>query len=327
VPRISAIVANWNGAARLDRLLDSLEQQTERAWEVIVVDNASVDQSEQIAHSHGATFISLDRNYGFAYAVNRGIERSGGEALAILNNDITLAPDFLARLGGALAEHQFTSPKIVKAADPARLDGTFDLTTRGFCSWRAGHGSTSDASMWNQPRLISSAPLTAALFRRSVFGTVGLLDEQFGSYLEDIDFGLRCALKGVRGYYEPTAVAQHEGSATLGGEWNAASVRLIARNQVLLARKYGAGLSWPVFAGQSLWGASAIKHRTGLAWMQGKIEGYRLDVASKSAENETANLSRILRSQEQEIQSLLAESGAHHQRYWSTYFALTGGAR
>ncbi len=317
------MIPNWNGARRLGRLLQSLDEQIERAWEVLVVDNASADDSKQTAHAYDAKFISLDRNYGFARAVNTGIEQSGGESVAILNNDILLAPDFLARLGGALEEHSFTAPKIVAAPDPARLDGTFDLTTRGFCSRRAGNGFDSDSALWNRPRVIASAPLTAALFRRSVFDSVGLLDEQFGSYLEDVDFGLRCALKGVRGYYEPAAVARHEGSATLGGAWNAASTRLIARNQVLLAKKYGSPVSWPVLAGQGLWGLAALKHGAGRAWIQGKIEGYRLDVAPG---NETGNLNQILRSQEQEIQGLLRESGTN-QRYWAAYFALTGGRR
>ena len=315
------MVPNWNGAARLEKLLASLSQQTERASEVLVVDNASQDRSKQVADAAGAAWIPLDRNYGFARAVNTGIRKSTGEATAILNNDVTLAPDFLAVLGGELDRHAFAVPKILMADGTARIDGSFDLTSRGFCSWRAGHGF-SESVTWNQQRNVASAPMTAALFRRSLFDEVGLLDEQFGSYLEDVDFGLRCALKGLFGSYKPAAVAWHEGSATLGGQWNTASVRWIARNQVLLARKYGSLVTWPVLAGQMLWGLSAIKHGAGWAWFQGKIEGCRVEVPTIATEQ----LTQILRSQEQEILTLLSGSGTS-QSYWTAYFALTGGHR
>ena len=322
-PRISVVIPNWNGAERLERLLESLDQQTERAYEVLVVDNASSDQSRRAASSHGATWIPLDRNYGFARAVNTGIRQAGGDAIAILNNDITVASNYLERLGGALEDHAFATPKIVMASDPARLDGTFDLTSRGFCSWRVGHGFAASDALWNRPRVIASAPMTACLFRRSVFDQLGLLDEQFGSYLEDVDFGIRCALSGIEGYYEPDAVARHEGSATLGGQWNRSSVQWISRNQAVLSRKYGFSRSWPVLVGQFLWGLTAAKNGAARAWIQGKIEGYRLDV--QTLECEKGRLKQILASQEQEIRSLLSESGTS-QLYWRAYMALTGGA-
>ena len=320
---ISIVIPNWNGAARLNRLLESLREQTERACEVLVVDNASSDNSQQTTQAHGATFLPLERNYGFARAVNTGIRQATGQAIAILNNDITVGPTYLERLGGALREHAFATPRLLMASDPARLDGTFDLTSRGFCSWRAGHGFPASGAIWNQPRVVASAPMTAAIFRRSVFDEVGLLDEQFGSYLEDVDFGIRCALCGVQGYYEPAATAWHEGSATLGGAWNAASVQWIARNQIVLAKKYGVGASWPVLVGQALWGLAALKNGVGGAWIKGKIEGWRLEVGTFKAG--TARLEQTLRSQEQQIKSLLRES-ATNQFYWPAYWALTGSA-
>ena len=321
VSRISIVIPNWNGEARLARLLESLDGQTERACEVLVVDNASSDHSHQTARARGAIWIPLDRNYGFARAVNTGIRQASGQAVAILNNDITVAQDFLERLGRALNDHAFATPKILMASDPARLDGTFDLTSRGFCSWRAGHGFPANAAMWSQPRAIASAPMTASVFRRSVFDEVGLLDEQFGSYLEDVDFGIRCALKGIRGYYEPSAMAWHEGSATLGGQWNTSSVKWISRNQVVLSKKYGLAYTWPVMAGQLLWGLSALKRGEAWAWIKGKIEGYSLEV--KTLTGEEGSLKQILRAQEQEIRGLLSESAAK-QWYWSAYMALTG---
>ena len=81
------------------------------------------------------------------------------------------------------------------------------------------------------------APATAALFRADLFRRVGTFDATFESYLEDVDFGLRCALAGFSGAYVPDAVAYHWGSASLG-PWNPEVVRLIARNQSYLVAKH-----------------------------------------------------------------------------------------
>ena len=307
--------------------MESLGDHTVQAAEIIVVDNASTDNSAAVVAAHsGAKWIRLGRNQGFAHAVNTGIQASSGGSVAILNNDVTLAPDCLSILNGTLDRYWFATPKIVQTADPTRIDGTFDLTSRAFCSWRAGNGSPASLPVWNRGTEISSAPMTAALFRRSLFDRVGLLDERFGSYLEDVDFGLRCAQHGLTGWYEPAALASHEGSATLGA-WRPATVRLIARNQVVLARKYGyAGGRWPVFAGQAAWGLLAFKNRAGLAWIQGKIEGCRAELASPSEMKlDPSAISTTLRAQERSMRHLLAETGISEQ-YWNLYFKLCGWA-
>ncbi len=112
-----------------------------------------------------------------------------------------------------------------------------------------------------------------------MFERVGFLDERFESYLEDVDFGLRCAEAGFGGLYVPEAVAYHQGSATLG-RWHPDTVRRISRNQVLLVAKhyppnwilrYG----WPVFIAQALWGFIALRHGALLSYVAGKADGLR----------------------------------------------------
>jgi GT2 family glycosyltransferase len=323
--RISVVVPNWNGAVRLERLLETLSHQTARALEIIVVDNASQDNSEAVVRQAAtARFVPLDHNYGFAHAVNIGIRQAQGDSVAILNNDVTLAAGCFEKLAAALDDYWFAAPKVLMARDPAKIDGTFDLTSRGFCSWRAGNGFAADQPAWNCGAPIQSAPMTAALFRRSVFERIGELDEQFGSYLEDVDFGLRCAGQGVTGWYEPSAIAWHEGSATLGA-WKPATVRLIARNQVLLARKYHrAGGTWPVVAGQLAWGLLALKNHTGWAWIQGKIEGCRQPAHTFEMNSVSTSIASTLTAQERAIRNLLAQEEGPSQSYWSLYFSLCG---
>jgi GT2 family glycosyltransferase len=156
-----------------------------------------------------------------------------------------------------------------------------------------------------------------------------LLDEDFGSYLEDADFGLRSAIGGFAGVYAPDAVAKHAGSETLGA-WSPAMVRLIARNQLLLvARHMPGGFRWPVLVAQSLWGLTALRHGAFLAYLRGKVEGLRLfsKWRKRRSEAESQRLEELLRESERQLQDLQRQTG--FDLYWRIYFALTsrGGAQ
>src|SRR5262249_50100567 len=189
---VSGVIAKWNGGDLLSELLESMARQSRSFDEVIVVDNGSTDNSAEIATRFGATFIPLGKNIGFAGAVNRGIEAVDADWIAILNNDVTLEAGWLENLLRASGETTFfASGKILSASDPKMIDGSFDEISRAGCSWRGGAGKP-DSPAWNKPRNIRMASMTAAIFRADLFDELGLLDESFESYLEDVDFGIRC---------------------------------------------------------------------------------------------------------------------------------------
>jgi GT2 family glycosyltransferase len=324
---ISAIVPVWNGRELLAHLLDSLEKQTVPAAETIVVDNGSTDGAPELARSRGARVIAMGRNAGFAAAVNRGIAEARGEWLAVLNSDVELAPDYFFRLGQALGagEVWFATGKILSAADPTRIDGTFDVLCRGAVAWRVGHGCP-DGAAFSVEQAIWSAPWTAALFRTALFRRTGLLEERFESYYEDVDFGLRSAALGLAGRYVPGALAWHRGSAALG-RWHPDTVRRIARNQVyLVARHYPRRLHrrwlWHILVAQLLWGAVALRHGAGRAWLRGKWQGVRSRPSWRATNSDAPPL-------REEVLGVLCKSGERLIRqapgiYWRLYFLLTG---
>jgi GT2 family glycosyltransferase len=325
---ITAIVPVWNGRELLERLLASVEAQTAPAAEVLVVDNGSTDGAPELARTHGARVIPMGRNAGFAAAVNRGIRESRGEWIAVLNSDVELAPDYFARLLAAgSADAWFATGKILAEGSSHRIDATFDALCRGGTAWRVGN-SRADASAFSFARPIGSAPWTAALFRAELFRQVGLLEESFESYLEDVDFGLRCAARGLAGQYVPEALAWHRGSATLG-QWHPETVRRMARNQLLLlARHYPrrllVGWFWPILVAQFLWGAVAFRHGAGFAWLHGKWQGLRRFSAARGQTLDAKVLDRVLRANERLIRSVQASTG--YDFYWKLYFLLTRGA-
>ena len=324
MPRVSVVVPNWNGSALLRRVLADLKDQELLPEEVIVVDNGSTDNSVEVAAAAGARVLELRANLGFARAVNRGLEACRTEWIAVLNNDVRLERRWLKRLldQAIAATAWFATGKLLSAADNSKLDGTYDAVCRGACAWRCGHGRP-DAPLWNQGGVIRFAPFTASLFRADLFRTIGMLDEDFESYLEDIDFGLRCAIQRLFGIYVPEAVAYHQGSATLG-RWHRDTVRKIARNQLLLvAKHYPAEWTlrsrWAVVAAQSLWGFIALRHGAGLAFLNGKLDGLKL--FRKVRRYGPPAVWQILEESEGQIRDLQRLTG--FDLYWKAYFALT----
>jgi GT2 family glycosyltransferase len=322
---ISAIIPVWNGRELLARLLDTLEAQTEPASELLVVDNGSVDGAPELALGRGARVIRMGRNVGFSAAVNRGICESSGEWIAVLNSDTELAPDYFASLRASGA--WFATGKILSAGSHL-VDATFDAVCRGGTPWRVGWGRA-DGPLFSAPRPIWSAPWTAALFRAELFRHVGLLEENFESYLEDVDFGLRCAAAGIKGAYVPSAVAWHRGSASLG-RWHPETVRRIARNQLfLLARHYpGALLArwiWPIVVAHVLWGGLAFRHGRGWSWLRGiggGLSGFRAARGASRPIGRTT-LEHIANEQERMIRYIQRSTG--FDWYWRLYFLLTAG--
>jgi len=331
--QITVIVPHWNRRDLLERLLGLLRCQTCAIGEIVVVDNGSRDGSVELARNNGARVVALERNVGFAAAVNRGIREARTGFIAVVNNDVAPQPDWLERLRRALdePETQFAVGKLQDAAQPELLDGAFDTIARAACSWRAGAGRR-DGPVWSERRRIHLAPFTAALFRAELFEKIGLLDERFESYLEDVDFGVRCALSGYSGVYEPAAVARHQGSATLGA-WHKDTVRRIARNQMLLVAKHYPArcliqCAWPILVGQTLWGVVALRHGRGLSYVRGKLAGLamfrRVRTECKNTRPSAPALLSLLRRSESEILELQRQTG--FDAYWRWYFALARAA-
>ncbi|MBZ5592659.1 MAG: glycosyltransferase family 2 protein [Acidobacteriia bacterium] len=329
---IAVIVPVWNGRALVERLLMSVRAQTHPVAETLIVDNGSEDGAPEVAQQLGARVIRMGSNAGFARAVNRGIQECTTEWLAIINSDVELAPNWLERLleAARTSDAWFATGKILSARRRDCVDGTYDALCRGGCAWRVGQGR-SDGPEFSCPRDIWSAPGTAALFRTELFRRLGPLDEMFESYLEDVEFGLRCACLNYAGRYVPDAICYHLGSAALG-KWHPGVVRKMARNQVLLVAKHYPrrllfGLAWPILVSQSLWGLVALRHGAFLAFLAGKIEGLKsIRKARRRAPGldiPPDRLAQVLLDSEREIRRVQRLTGLDW--YWRVYFLLTSG--
>jgi len=329
---VSIIIPVWNGQALLERLLASLRAQTHPITAVLVIDNGSEDGAPELAERMGARVIRMGSNTGFSRAVNRGIQECATDWLAIVNSDVEPAPNWLAGLMEAArpADVWFASGKLLSASRRDTIDGTYDAICRGACAWRVGHGH-SDGPEFSCARKIWFAPGTASLFRSELFRRIGLFDDRFESYLEDVELGLRCAGLNYSGMYVPDAVAIHVGSAALG-QWHPATVRRISRNQVFLVAKYYPArlllrLLWPVLVAQTLWGGIALRHGAFWAFLSGKLDGLLSFRAARQSGHFSAIKSdwllHVLQESEAEIRRVQRQTS--FDWYWRVYFLLTSG--
>jgi GT2 family glycosyltransferase len=220
-PYFSVIIPNWNGEKHLPACLDALRAQTFRVFEVIVVDNASQDGSLRLLAEKypDARVVQMAENRFFSGAVNAGVNVARGEVIVLLNNDTEADPHWLEELKKALDEH----PEAGMAASKLRLfDRRTVLHSAGDFYRRDGVPGNrgvweEDAGQYDGSIWTFSACAAAAAYRRYMLDHIGLLDEDFYGYCEDVDLAFRAQLMDYRCLFVPSAIVYHKLSATGGG--------------------------------------------------------------------------------------------------------------
>jgi len=221
-PYISVTIVTWNSIAYLSNCLDSLLAQTFYDFEVILVDNGSEDSSlDGLYEKYPSLDLYIHRsnsNLGFAVANNIGARLARGKWLALLNTDAFPESDWLEKLVQATEDYpEFScfSSRQIQAQNPLFLDGAGDAYHVSGMAWKHYLGYPVSQYGLEQREVFSSCG-AAALYSRQAFLDVGGFDEDFFSYLEDVDLGFRLRLRGYRCLYVPQAIVHHVGSATLG---------------------------------------------------------------------------------------------------------------
>lgn len=244
--KASIVLPNLNGAGWLAGCLESLYAQTEQDFELIVVDNGSTDESLATARSYcgrpGYTLIENATNTGFSAAVNQGIRRAQAPYVLLFNNDAFAQPTMLENLLAKMAESDKTFAVqclMLQHLAPEKTDDAGDFVT--LFGWAFKRGDGLSATRYQKDGRIFSACGGAALYRRAVFGDIGLFDESFFAYLEDVDISWRANSLGYQNLLCASAVCTHIGGATTAGttgaKYNAFKSVQSGRNSLLLPCK------------------------------------------------------------------------------------------
>ncbi len=219
--KVAVIIVNFNSGDLLARCLSALLLMNRQPDEIVVVDNASDDDSlaciSEIAFP--VKLLLQEDNLGFAAANNLAVETLiDCEWVALLNPDAFPEKDWLDVLLSASQRYpqaDFFASRMMQDGGSSLLDGAGDTYHCSGLAWRRGYNNNLTASCLRE-REVFSPCAGAGLYRLASFRQAGGFDERFFCYMEDVDLGYRLRLLGKSCIYIPDAVVTHIGSAVTG---------------------------------------------------------------------------------------------------------------
>jgi GT2 family glycosyltransferase len=268
-PLIHIVVLTWNQCSDTVECLDSVFRMTYPNYRVIVVDNASEDDTASVVKTRfpRICYLTNEINRGFAAAVNRGISYALEQHAAyvfLLNNDTIVDPALLDHLMSYSATDRVGAlvPKIYYYRQPnliwsvgARLN-KWTLDKHGDARDRLDHGE------WETVIEREYVTACAILLSRPLLDQIGLLDERFFYYYDDADLSLRIHAAGFRILLVPQAKLWHKVAKASGGINTPYERYWMGRSSVLFFRKHTHGWHWLIVLPYRL--GSALKTVVGL---------------------------------------------------------------
>ncbi|MBC8256020.1 MAG: glycosyltransferase family 2 protein [Candidatus Marinimicrobia bacterium] len=225
-PLVSVVIPHYGGTDILGDCQTSLNKCSYPNLEIIVVDNASPDDSVQFIKTNfpEANLVQSEFNRGFAGGCNFGVEHANGEYLLILNNDTTHEADWIDHLVKMMESNPKISavqPKIKNYDNRDYFDyagacgGFMDKYCFPFARGRIFNTVEKDESQYDEAIQIFWASGTAFLTRKDVFNKIGGFDEIFFAHMEEIDYHWKSQMLGYDIWVEPASVIYHKGAVTL----------------------------------------------------------------------------------------------------------------
>ena len=219
---ISVIIVNYNGRHFLEACLFSLISQIFQDFEIIFVDNGSVDDSvEYVRQKYPSVLIIENKeNHGFAGGNNEGVRVARGDYILTLNNDTIADPEFIEHLVKAMERDDTIGMCAAKMRFPdGRINSTGICISRSGAAWDRGM-FTQDAGQFSIPEEVFGPCAGAALYRKKMLDEIGLFDEDFFLFIEDVDLAFRARLAGWKCMYVPSARVIHVHGGTAGYKSN-----------------------------------------------------------------------------------------------------------
>lgn len=244
---IGVVVVNWDTLGDTRQCINAVRASTHQHYELFVVDNAFSDGSvAALRHAYPeATVIANGRNLGFAGGYNVGIRAAlehGRDAVLLLNDDTVVAPGALRALAEAARAHPragFLGPKICTVEDPQVLLSAGGYLRDGWKLIHRGLGEL-DRGQFDTAAEVECLSGCALLVTREAIEEIGLLDEDFFAYYEDVDWCYRARQAGLSLLFVPQATVWHPDTRTRDTE-SPLVTYYTARNSLLFARRHGLG--------------------------------------------------------------------------------------
>ena len=232
---LTIVIPTYNRIDLLRDCLASLREQTYTDSEIVVVDDGSRENITAFVDAEfpAARVLKLADNLGFASAVNAGLREVRTRYVMLLNNDMTLEPDCIEKMLGAVGVDgaDMAAPLVLFKDDPEVVYSAGDRMRKNGRPEAIGFREPLEG--FEPAREVFGVSAGAAIYKKEVFDTVGLFEERFVAYFEDADIAFRARLAGFSAVCVPEARAYHVGSASQDGKtwWRS---RQCYRNHVLL---------------------------------------------------------------------------------------------
>lgn len=218
-PRISIVIVNHNGRHIIEKCLSSLMESTYTNIEIIMVDNASKDDSSDFVSRNfpSVNVLQSEINLGFAGGCNKGAKIAGGDYIIFMNNDVQVSKDWIKPLIGACSRNDIAvcGGKIFLGKTKDRLysaGGVLNLFSvpidRGFLEV--------DRGQFNRPEDVAYVSGAALMIDKKTFDMLGGFDAKYFAYCEEVDLCLRTWLSGFRVVYIPSSVVHHDFGGSFG---------------------------------------------------------------------------------------------------------------
>lgn len=284
---------------------ESLNNDSELIGEVIIIDNGSSDNSKDYINKGTFNFpvklIENSRNMGFAPAVNQGISNAKHEYIFSLNNDTEVKKGSIRHMVELISSKEdifSVQAKMLQYNNKDLIDDVGD--EYNLLAWTKKTGENHKSDEYTQVKEIFSSCAGAAMYRKSLLNELGMFDDSFFAYMEDVDLALRSRINGYRNLLCPQAVVYHIGSATSGSRHNEFKVRLAARNNVWVVYK---NIPIPLkiinfiflFLGFSIKYLFFLKKGFGSVYLSGIREGLSTRNKIKKTEFKSANIKNYLK--------------------------------
>ena len=231
-PLVSIIILNYNAGQLILDCLESITKTNYDNLEVIVVDNASIDESHRKCKEkfENIRLIENEKNLGYCEGNNVGIQNAKGEFVVILNPDTIVDPDWLTELICAYNRYgeALYQPKHLSLNEKSIFMSAGNMMNV-FGFGYAREKGKKDVNQYNMIEQIGYASGTCLFAPSSVFKKVGLFDPFIFLYHDDLDLGWRAAQLGIKSYYVPSSVIYHAESYMLG--WNSEKFFWLERNR------------------------------------------------------------------------------------------------
>jgi GT2 family glycosyltransferase len=216
--KVSIIIVNYNGLSTILDCLKSLERQTETDYEVIVVDNASVDGSVATIQSQfpEVKMVTLKENRGFTGGNIEGLRHATGIYICLLNPDTEVTNNWLKSLVQGMDRH----PEVGICASKLLVHGSRQIDSAGDGCTTTGRGykrgEGQNCSFYTSEEYIFGGCGGALLLRKTMIDQIGFLDDDFFLIYEDTDFNFRAQLAGWKCLFVPSAVVYHKVRSSIG---------------------------------------------------------------------------------------------------------------